>query len=193
MRAKRINGSNLNNFSLSFCWLCFEYYLFAQKNWQKLKLYCYLSTNKSFLSYSIFNLRKPNNSSAPSCFRDDSFAIITYYIYNCQAFFTTFFGFIRKFFRLPDILLLFPKSACISYHIRNALSTVFNKFFQKFLRFFQAFLGKFCASARQLAYINTFCIRCQTFFALFFEFFHFFFGIFYDHNMLCFAAFYDTI
>ena len=160
---------------------------------KKIDRNCFLCYKKSFLSYSIFNLRKPNNSPAPSCFRDDSFAIITYYIYNCQAFFTTFFGFIRKFFRLPDILLLVPKTACISYHIRNALSTVFNKFFQKFLRFFQAFLGKFCASARQLAYINTFCIRCQTFFALFFEFFHFFFGIFYDHNMLCFAAFYDTI
>ena len=148
---------------------------------KKIDRNCFLCYKKSFLSYSIFNLHLPNNSSGCCLCIGRSFSILAHFLSACQAFLITFSDFFENFLfsfnrYLSDFLSL--ETACISYH---KLPCLVNCFWDIFLSFFR-FFSKSCRTSfqcpvrfRQLVYPITNGFICQLFFGIFFRFFRSFF------------------
>lgn len=118
------------------CWLCFEYYL-SQKNWQKLFFLLTMCYKKSFLSYSIFNLRLLSDSSG-----SPSKSELAYYSISKFTLSSKIHSFFKNFSRFfyPRKFLLFPfrpRTACLFYHNDFGKSTVFRNFFAFFALFFE--------------------------------------------------------
>ena len=139
---------------------------------------CY---KKSFLSYSIFNLHLPNNSSGCCLCIGRSFSILAHFLSACQAFLITFSDFFENFLfsfnrYLSDFLSL--ETACISYHKLSCLVNCFRGTFSSFSGFFSKPCRTcFCFPVRsgQLVYPITNGFICQLFFGTFFRFFPIYF------------------
>ena len=151
---------------------------------KKIDRNCFLCYKKSFLSYSIFNLHWPNNSSGcclfggrePFYFSTSPIDLSSVFRHFFRSFFENFFVFVWPVFewRLP------LAATRISYH---KLHLVVNCFCGAFLKFFQIFFIRGTSSCvphvrfGQLGYLITNANGCQLFFGTFFRFFQTFFKV----------------
>ena len=139
---------------------------------------CY---KKSFLSYSIFNLREPNNSSALTPSRGEP----VYYnkaLFPLSSIFDNFFRFYSEFSSVFRYFVIFSWTACLFYHIRKYLSTIFRNIFSDFQEFFSA---RLLGSLRETACISYHFIFDKS--TVFSPFFAIFFGNFspFFHATIC--------
>ena len=112
---------------------------------------------KSFLSYSIFNLHKSGDSPLANPLQRVSLTIITNPNYFVKRFSQLFSVFFEKFFSNPCPNLCcspLSQTACSFYHTEKNKSTVFRNFFRLFFGFF----GKFFRSVfyHKMLYFRSF-------------------------------------
>ena len=146
--------------------------LISQKNWQKLFL-CY---KKSFLSYSIFNLREPNNSPALTLSRGE----LAYYNKSALPLSSIFNNFFRFYSEVFSVFRYFVAFLLDSLFILSHPNLFVNDFQQLFFEFWRIF---FCLSVRLISWDSLHIIalrkqevnRFSSFFVKFFRLFlHFF-------------------
>jgi len=95
---------------------------------KKIDRNCFLCYKKSFLSYSIFNLRKTDNSPLPFASKGNSLSSLLQGTTLCQAFFTAFLKFVEIFSQI-FIPCAFLRTACLFYHREKIKSTDFYNIF----------------------------------------------------------------
>ena len=114
---------------------------------QKIDRNCFLCYKKSFLSYSIFNLRYTSDSSLLQPFQRVSLTIITQALWGCQAISTTFS---EKFLFFKAILFAcFPFGQLVHSITPQKRCQLF------FCGFFVFFAKIFCFSGKEI--LTTIC------------------------------------
>ena len=133
-RRFRIDGSDDNKICYRFLLTLLWVLMFSKKLTETVFL-CY---KKSFLSYSIFNLREPNNSSVLTSLRSE----LVYHntlTYIKSSVFSNFFRFFLNFFKKFFDCLLRLSFFADSLHIISQLLHEVKRFFTIFWRIFENF------------------------------------------------------